>query len=83
MAEVTQAQYNTAKQTHRKISVRINLMDFNKQTIGSIEGQVISGTLTSDANSNIRNTCDIQMVVTDASFNVGIEGKIWTDLCWR
>lgn len=79
MAEVTQAQYNTAKQTHRKISVRINLMDFNKQTIGSIEGQVISGTLTSDANSNIRNTCDIQMVVTDASFNVGIEGKIWLD----
>lgn len=79
MAEVTQAQYNTAKQTHRKISVRITLMDFNKQTIGSIEGQVISGTLTSDANSNIRNTCDIEMVVTDASFNVGIEGKIWLD----
>ncbi len=79
MAEITQAQYNTAKQNHRNISIRIDLLNFSKQVIESIEGRVISGTLTSDANSNMRNTCDIQMVITDASFNVESEGKIWMD----
>ena len=70
MREITQAQYDTAKQTHRKVYVHINLLNFKKQIIESIEGRVVSGTLTSDANSNMRNTCDIQMVVTDSSFNV-------------
>ena len=79
MSEITQAQYNTAKQSQRNISIRINLLNFSKQIIDSIEGQVISGSLTSDANSNMRNTCDIQMVVTDSSFNIESEGKIWMD----
>ena len=79
MSEITQAQYNTAKQGQRNISIRINLLNFSKQIIDSIEGQVISGSITSDANSNMRNTCDIQMVVTDSSFNVEAEGKIWMD----
>ena len=79
MSEITQAQYNTAKQSQRNISIRINLLNFSKQIIDSIEGQVIGGSITSDANSNMRNTCDIQMVVTDSSFNVESEGKIWMD----
>ena len=79
MAEITQAQYSTAKQGHRNISIRIDLLNFSKQVIESIEGRVISGTLTSDANSNMRNTCDIQMVITDSSFSVEAEGKIWMD----
>lgn len=79
MLEITQAQYDTAKQTHRKVYVHINLLNFKKQIIESIEGRVVSGTLTSDANSNMRNTCDIQMVVTDSSFNVESGGKVWID----
>lgn len=79
MREITQAQYDTAKQTHRKVYVHINLLNFQKQIIESIEGRVVSGTLTSDANSNMRNTCDIQMVVTDSSFNVENGGKVWID----
>ena len=79
MAEITQAQYSTAKQGHRNISIRIDLLNFSKQVIESIEGRIISGTLTSDANSNMRNTCDIQMVITDSSFSVEAEGKIWMD----
>lgn len=79
MAEITQAQYDAAKQTHRKIYVHINLLSFQKQVIESIEGRVTNGSLTSDANSNMRNTCDIEMVVTDSSFNIENEGKIWID----
>ena len=79
MREITQAQYDTAKQAHRKVYVHINLLNFKKQIIESIEGRVVSGTLTSDANSNMRNTCDIQMVVTDSSFNVESGGKVWID----
>lgn len=75
----TQQNYNTAKQNVRNLRVRIDLLNFNFQTVDAIEGNVISGSINIDANSDIRRTCDISLVVTDASFNVTEGGKIWMD----
>lgn len=79
MAQITQAQYNTSKQTIRNVYIRVNLLNFNYLTIDSFSGNVIGGSLASDANSNMRNTCDMTLVVTDSSFDVQAEGKIWLD----
>lgn len=79
MAQITQGQYNTSKQTYRNLYVRVNLLDFNYQTISTFEGNLIGGSISSDANSNMRNTCDIELVVTDSSFNISAQGKIWLD----
>lgn len=79
MAQITQQQYNTAKQNHRNLHIRVNLLDFTYRTLSSFEGNLISGSLASDANSNMRNTCDIELVVTDSSFNIAAQGKIWLD----
>ena len=75
----TQQNYNTAKQNIRNLRVKIDLLNFNFQTVDAIEGNVISGSINIDANSDIRRTCDISLVVTDASFNVNEGGKIWMD----
>jgi hypothetical protein len=75
----TQQNYNTAKQNVRNLRVKIDLLNFNFQTVDAIEGNVISGSINIDANSDIRRTCDISLVVTDASFNVTEGGKIWMD----
>lgn len=79
MEQITQAQYNTAKQTYRNLHLRVNLLNFDYQTISSFEGNLISGSLASDSNSNMRNTIDVSLVVTDSSFNIAAEGKIWLD----
>lgn len=77
--QITQAQYNTAKQSVRNLRIRVDLLDFEYRTISSFGGNVIEGSLTSDTSSDIRNVCDITMVVTDSSFNIAAEGKIWLD----
>ena len=79
MALITQNQYNTAKQSVRNVYVRVNLLNFDYLTIDSFSGNLIGGSLSSDANSNMRNTCDISLVVTDSTFNVQASGKIWLD----
>ena len=65
----TQQNYNTAKQNIRNLRVKIDLLNFNFQTVDAIEGNVISGSINIDANSDIRRTCDISLVVTDASLS--------------
>lgn len=77
--QITQAQYNTAKQPIRNVHIKVDLLDFEYRTISSFSGNVIEGSLSSDSSTNIRNTCDISMVVTDSSFNIAAEGKIWLD----
>ena len=79
MGQITQEQYNTSKQNHRNLHIRVNLLDFDYRTLSSFEGNLTSGSLSSDANSNMRNTCDIELVVTDSSFNISAQGKIWLD----
>ena len=79
MGQITQEQYNTSKQNHRNLHIRVNLLDFDYRTLSSFEGNLTSGSLASDANSNMRNTCDIELVVTDSSFNISAQGKIWLD----
>ena len=76
---ITQQQYNVAKQVYRNVYIRVNLLNFDLLTISSFEGNLISGNLASDSNSSIRNTCSVELVVTDSTFNVQAAGKIWLD----
>lgn len=76
---ITQAQYNTTQQTIRNTYLKINLLDFNYLTIDTIEGNVISGSVQINSDSDIRRTCDISIVVTNSSFDVAPGGKIWLD----
>ena len=48
-------------------------------TVGELQGNVISGSINIDANSDLRRSCTLSFVVTDSSFNVEAGGKIWLD----
>lgn len=78
MSEITQDNYNTALQNIRNLSIRVNLLNSNLQIVDEISGNVISGTITIDSNSDIRRTCSIQLITTDNTFNIE-QGKIWLD----
>lgn len=76
---ITQAQYDTTQQTIRNTYLKINLLNFDYLTVDSLEGNVISGNVQINADSDIRRTCDISLVVTDSSFDVQAGGEIWID----
>lgn len=79
MAVVSQSVYNSFKRPLRRIYIKINLLDLQYNVIDTLEGNLINGSISSDGNSNLRNSCNISMVVTDASFNVQDHDKIWLD----
>lgn len=71
--------YQLSKSSYRRLKIRVDLLNFNMRTIGNLEGNVISGSIKIDANADIRRTADVTMVVTDSSFDVDENKKIWLD----
>lgn len=76
---ITANQYSVSKQTIQNKHIKINVLNFNYQTVAEISGNVTSGSITIDASSDIRRTCQIECVVTDSSFNIGVNKYIWFD----
>lgn len=77
--QITNLQYQTSNQTNRNLSIKIDLLDFDYFIIDNLEGYILSGDISINANSNIRRTCNITFVVKDSSFNIEAGGKIWLD----
>lgn len=76
---ITENLYQMTKSSYRRIKLRVDLLSFSFQVVGNIEGNVVSGSITVDANADIRRVADISLVVTDSSFEIGEDRKIWLD----
>lgn len=76
---ITANQYAVSKQTIQNKHIKINLLNFQYQTVDELSGNCISGSINIDANADIRRTCNIDLVVTDSSFEVETGSKIWLD----
>ena len=59
--------------------IKLELLNYQFQTVGSLEGVCVSGSITIDANSDIRRTGSVVLVVNNSSFNVEAGGQIWLD----
>ena len=78
--DITQSEYNVAKQNGRIIHTKINILNFDLQVVSEISGVVLEGsTYNIDATSDIRRTCSISLVPKDNSFNIEYGGKLWMD----
>ena len=78
--DVTQEEYRVTTQRGRIIHTKINVLNFQFQTIGEISGVVLDGsTYNTDATSDIRRTCSISLIPKDASFDIAYGSKIWMD----
>ena len=78
--DVTQAEYRVTKQRGRIIHTKINILNFQLQTVGEISGVVLDGsTYNTDATSDIRRTCSISLIPKDTSFDIAYGSKIWMD----
>lgn len=75
---ITAAQVNTAKQTMRNITVRIDVLNYDYSIGGSLSGNVIDGNVSINSNSDIRRTLSITTVVTD-QVSIDVNSTTWFD----
>lgn len=76
---ITASDYQMLLQPTRNISCRVNLLNFNLNKIESLEGRVLGGKITMDANSDIRRIMNIEMVIPSGSYSFVNSGEIWLD----
>lgn len=78
--EVTQNEYTVAKQQSRELHIKINLLNYNFQTVDELSGVVLpNSTYSISSTSDIRRTCNISLVPVDLSFDIANGNKIWID----
>lgn len=76
---ITNRQFQTALQTVQNRFIRIELLNYQFQVVEELNGVVTNGSITIDANADMRRTGSITLVVKDSSFEVGSGSKIWLD----
>lgn len=76
---VSASQLRTAKQNIQNKYARIELLNSNFQVVENLEGNCIGGNINIDAESDMRRSGSVQLVVTDSSFNIQSGGKIFLD----
>ena len=76
---ITQSQYDVHFQAIRELYVKISLLNKKLRKIDEIQGVALGGSIDINADSDIRRTCNLDIVVKDSSFLIGEDKKIWID----
>lgn len=66
-------------QTNKIIYTKIELLNKDFKILDTIEGNLISDSLSIDSESAIRRTYDVTLHVNDLSWSIGADKKIWLD----
>lgn len=79
MLNITQNDYNIVKQRINERYIKVNILDFQYRTVDEISGNMLSCSINCDADSDLRRSCSVSLVVRDNSFDIQSGGKIWLD----
>ena len=79
MLNITQNDYNIIKQRINERYIKINILDFQYRTVDEISGNMLSCSVQCDADSDLRRSCSVSLIVRDNSFDIQSGGKIWLD----
>ena len=74
---VTQNDMQLLRQSVKNIYSRIELLNDNFTIIDEIHGYATAGTISIKADSGIRRTCNLTLVLADDSLLRGEEKKVW------
>lgn len=75
----TQTDYELSQLKIRNNKLKVEVLNFNLQTIDLIEGNVISGSVSIDATADIRRTCSVTLVPTKKYQTISEGGEFWLD----
>ena len=75
----TQADLNILRQGEQEVFLKVELLNSNFKVIDSMTGNIKSDTYSVDSESIQRRSYKADIVVTDDSFQIGRDKKIWLD----
>lgn len=76
---ITENQFRNSLQNIQSRYIRLELLNYQFQTVDTIEGVCKNGNINISANSDIRRTGNIELVINNSTFEVSAGGKIWLD----
>lgn len=76
---ITENQFRNSLQNIQSRYIRLELLNYQFQTVDTVEGVCQNGNINISANSDIRRTGNIELVINNSSFEVSAGGKIWLD----
>lgn len=76
---LTATQKRIALQQVQSRYIKLELLNYQYQTIDELSGVATSGSLTITANGDMRRSGSISLVVKDSTFEIASGGKIWLD----
>ena len=79
MLNITQNDYNIIKQSIVERYIKVNILDFQYRVVDEISGNMLSCSIKCDADSDLRRSCSLSLVVTDDSFDIRSGSQIWLD----
>ena len=80
MTPLTQSDINTAKQNHRELYYRVNILNYKMQIVDEIGDVVTDATFTIDSTSNIRRTATLDITPDkDEWYKIEYGSKLWGD----
>ena len=74
---VTQKDIELLMQSNKELFFKLDLLNQDLRTIDYIEGNLISDNISISSDSDIRRTYNCELIVTDNSFTIGKDKKIW------
>lgn len=79
MLNITQNDYNIIKQRNVERYVKLNLLDFQYRVVDEISGNILTCSIQCDADSDLRRSCSVSLVVAKKTFDIQPGGRIWLD----
>ena len=76
---VTQKDIELLMQSNKELFYRLELLNQDLKVIDYLEGNLISDNISISADSDVRRTYNCELVVSDSSFTIGKDKKIWFD----
>lgn len=76
---ITQDMYNLINQPIKELYIKIDLLNKKLKKVDEIQGVTIGGNISVNVNSDIRKTCNIDIIIKDSSFLIGNDKKIFLD----
>ena len=83
MQAITQNDINLLYNHNKSLYVKLELLEKESSTsfviIDTLEGNLVSGDYSEDADSDVRRTLSLVLLVTDKSYTVGEFNRVWID----
>lgn len=76
---ISQTDKNIVNQNVKELFATVELLNSDMKVVDLIEGKLISDSFSIDANSAVRRTYSMELLVTDSTMLIGYDKRIWMD----